>query len=67
MLHLLVIYQRSITLIDNAEDLDAVMPMQNLIEYSKNYENTTGSLWNYYRDEPIILLLIIMGCKKAVF
>ena len=38
--------------IDNAEDLDVVMPMYNLLKYSKNYEKTTGSLWNYYRDEP---------------
>ena len=38
--------------IDNAEDLDAVMPMYNLLEYSKNYRKTTGSLWNYYRDQP---------------
>ena len=38
--------------IDNAEDLDGVMPMYNLIEYSKNYRKTTISLWNYYRDEP---------------
>ena len=39
------------TLIDNAEDLDIVMPMYNLLEYSKNYRKTTDSLWNYYRDE----------------
>ena len=38
--------------IDNAEDLDVVMPMYNLLEYSKKYKKTTGSLWNYYRDEP---------------
>ena len=38
--------------IDNAEDLDVVMPMYNLLEYSKNYRKTTGNLWNYYRDEP---------------
>ena len=38
-------------LIDNAEDLDVVMPKYNFIEYSKNYRNTRGSLWNYYRDE----------------
>ena len=31
-------------LIDNAEDLDTVMPMYNLLEYSKNYRKTTGSL-----------------------
>ena len=37
--------------IDDAEDLDVVMPMYNLREYSKNYRKTTGSLWNYYRDE----------------
>ena len=38
--------------IDNAEDLDVVIPMYNLLEYSKNYKKTTGSLCNYYRDEP---------------
>ena len=37
--------------IDNAEDLDVVMPMYNLLEYSKNYWKITGSLWNYYRNE----------------
>ena len=42
--------------IDNAEDLDVVMLMYNLLEHSKNYRKTTGSLWNYYRDEPINLL-----------
>ena len=40
------------TLIDNAEDLDIVMPMYNLLEYGKNYRKTTGSLFIYYRDEP---------------
>ena len=38
--------------IDNTEDLDVVMPMYNLLEYSKNCKKTTGSLWSYYRDEP---------------
>ena len=38
-------------LIDNAEDLDIVMPMYNFLEYSKNYSKTSGSLWNYYKDE----------------
>ena len=36
----------------NAEDLDVVKPMYNLLEYSKNYKKTIGSLWNCYRDEP---------------
>ena len=42
--------------IDNVEDLDVVMPMYTLLEYSKNYRKTTGSLWNYYRDEPSVPL-----------
>ena len=39
-------------LVEDAEDIDIVMPMYNLLEYSKNYEKTSGSLSNYYRDEP---------------
>ena len=39
-------------LVENAEDLDIVIPMYNLLEYSKNYEKASGSLFNYYRDEP---------------
>ena len=42
--------------IDNADDLDVVMPIYNLLEYGKNYRKTAGSLWNYYRDEPSNLL-----------
>ena len=38
-------------LIEDAEDLDVVMPMYNLLEYSKNYRKTIGSFYNYYRDE----------------
>ena len=30
-------------LIEDADDLDVVMPMYNLLEYSKNYRKTTGS------------------------
>ena len=40
------------TLTDNGEDLDIVMPLSNLLEYSKNYSKRTGSFWNYYRDKP---------------
>ena len=39
-------------LIDNAEDLDVVMPVYNLIEYRQNYSKTSESLWNYYKDDP---------------
>ena len=38
-------------LIEDADDLDIVIPMYNLLEYSKNCRKTIGSLYNYYRDE----------------
>ena len=38
-------------LIEDANDLDTVIPMYNLLEYSKNSRKTIGSLYNYYRDE----------------
>ena len=37
------------TQIDSAKDIDIVMPMYNLIEYSDNHAK---GLWQYYRDEP---------------
>ena len=40
------------TQVGNAKDIDIVMPMHNLIEYSDNYARTTGSLWQYFRDDP---------------
>ena len=40
------------TQIDNAKDIDIVMYMINLIEYSDNYTKTTGSLWQYSKDIP---------------
>ena len=40
------------TQVDNCKDIDIVMPMYNLIECSDNYAKTSGSLWQYYRDEP---------------
>ena len=38
--------------IDTARDIDIVMPMYNLIEYSDNYSQISGCLWQYYEDEP---------------
>ena len=38
--------------IDNTKDIDIVMPMYKLIEYSDNYSKTSGSLRQHYRDEP---------------
>ena len=40
------------THIDNAKDIDIVMPMYNLIEYSDNYAKTTGSLWQHCKNIP---------------
>ena len=37
---------------DNCNNIDIIIPMYNLIEYSDNYAKTSGSLWRYYRDEP---------------
>ena len=37
-----------------AKDNDRVMLMYNLIEYSDNYSKTSGSLWQYYRDETFL-------------
>ena len=39
-------------LIENVEDLDIVMSVYNLLEYSKNYRKSTGFLFNYCRAEP---------------
>ena len=42
------------TQIDNAEYIDTVMPMYNLIEYSDNYSKTFGSLWQYCKEIPAV-------------
>ena len=38
--------------VEKTEDLDIVMPMYNLLEYSDNYQDSTGSLYEFKRDEP---------------
>ena len=35
-----------------AKDIDNVMPVYDLIQYSNNYSETFESLWQYHRDEP---------------
>ena len=42
------------TQVDNAKDIDIVMPMYNLIEYSDNFAKTTGSLWQYCLNQPAL-------------
>ena len=38
--------------VNTAENLDIVMPMYNLIEYSDNYQDSSATLYQYKRDEP---------------
>ena len=38
------------TTIHDPENLDLVMPMFNLLEYSSNYSETTGGLWIFSKD-----------------
>ena len=38
--------------VDTAENLDMVLPMYNLIEYSDNYLDSSATLYQYKRDEP---------------
>ena len=38
--------------VEKAEDLNIVMPMYNLLEYSDNYQNSTGSPYQFKKDEP---------------
>ena len=37
--------------VDEANHIYIAMPMYNLIEYSDNYSDTSGSLWQFKRDE----------------
>ena len=39
------------TFVDYADFINITMPMYNLIEYSDNYSDTSGSLWQFKRDE----------------
>ena len=42
------------TNVDNVKNIDIVMPMYNVIEYSDNYSKTSGSLWKYCKDIPAV-------------
>ena len=42
------------TKVDHAKYIDIVMPMYNLIEYSNNFSKTSGSLWKYCKDIPVV-------------
>ena len=38
--------------VETADNLDIILPMRNLLEYSDNYEESSGSLYQFKRDEP---------------
>ena len=56
------------TQVDHAKDIDIVMSMYNLIEYSNNYLKTSGSLWQYCKDisavndngETLLLIMLLI-------
>ena len=49
------------TQINNVKHINILMPMYKLIEHNDNYSKTSGSLWQYFRDE---LALIHTGAIK---
>ena len=61
------------TQIVNAKDIDVVMNMHNLIEFSENYSQTSERFWLYYTDQPaldnndIIILLTFLLMMMSVF
>ena len=62
--------------VETAENLDIIMPMYNLIEFSDNYSDSSGRLWQFARDEspmntgnPLNLALdnsISFKCKESL-
>ena len=53
---------------NNAKDIDIVMPIYNLTKYRDNYSKTSGSLWQYYRDELAVVILNSkwFNCKISI-
>ena len=47
------------TFIENAEDLDILMSMYNLLEYSDNYSMPSGSLWNDIEMKSMVSIIIL--------
>ena len=58
-------YRRKInnTQIDNAEYINIVMPMYNLIDYSDNYSKTSGRSWQYCKE---ILVVVNAECRECI-
>ena len=54
------------TEIDNVRNIDIVVPMYNLIEYSDDCSKTSGNLGKYYRDDPNNTLTNFESCKSKI-
>ena len=61
------------TLVDEANLINVTMPMYNLIKYSDNYSDTSGSLWSFKRDEInndddglIMIMLLHLNIKQVL-
>ena len=60
------------TFVDKADFINITMPMYNLTEYSDNYSDTSGSLWQFKRDEIImqmwlmIIMLLHLNIKQVL-
>ena len=48
------------TFLDNAENLDIIIPIYNLLVNSDNYSMASGCLWNYFRDEEMMMRMKII-------
>ena len=53
MPHLKTVEQINDTFVDYANSINITMPMHNLTEYSDNYSDTLGSLWNFIRNDIV--------------
>ena len=53
--HLKIVEQINDNLVDYADFANITMPISNLIEYSDNYSDTSGGLWDFKRDEIDIM------------
>ena len=61
MHHLLIASQKLMVIIDNAEDLDVVMPMYNLLQYSKTFKNRQVVYGIIIEMNQLILFLLILN------
>ena len=66
MHYLKIVEQINDTFVDYANFINIAMPMYNLIEYTDNYSDTSGSLWGFKRDEVANKAHVANGTRKRV-